>query len=391
MPDGAYTVLAVENLYSIIVELSFPGAGGITPGTVKFDGSLEQDQGNIFTPAVIEINKPQSFNTEFSAWCWGNGLESDRIYDDFNETEKDFSVRVTTPVEDYKQVRSEASICYSGIFKQGSGINRLNEFNLSLSNFKYLDRDFGSIQKLYARNTDLVVFQQDKVSNVLYEKNVMFDSIGGGQVVSIPEVLGTQIPMAGEYGISNNPESFDDWGQLVFFTDARKGLVLQMENDQITEISDWGMRDFFRDIMRENPYTQKLGCYDPYQHKYMLAFNDQKVIPCELTLSRYGYSGPSSPFGVNAFLINTDTSWTIEVQNEGYGTNWVSNYATAGFGPQEIFINVAQNNTGFNRIVTFVVYYCDGLSQEFLLKQAKGKRGQVVLTVFNNPTPVVKG
>jgi hypothetical protein len=48
------------------------------------------------------------------------------------------------------------------------------------------------------------------------------------------------------------------------------------------------------------------------------------------------------------------------------------------------------NNTGFNRIVTFVVYYCDGLSQEFLLKQAKGKRGQVVLTVFNNPTPVIK-
>ena len=391
MPDGAYTVLFVENLYSIIVELGFPGAGGITPGTVKFDGSLEQDQGNTFTPAVIEINKPQSFNTEFSAWCWGNGLESDRIYDDFNETEKDFSVRVTTPVEDYKQVRSEASICYSGIFKQGSGINRMNEFNLSLSNFKYLDRDFGSIQKLYARNTDLVVFQQSKVSNVLYEKNVMFDSIGGGQVVSIPEVLGTQIPMSGEYGISNNPESFDNWGQSVFFTDARKGLVLQMENDQITEVSGWGMADFFRDIMRENPYTQKLGCYDPYLHKYILAFNDQKVVPCKLTLSRYSYKGPSTPFNVMAFLISTDSAWTISVQNDGYGTNWVSNYATSGFGPQNIFINVAQNNTGFNRFVTFVVSYCDGLTQEFVLNQAKGKRGDVVLTVFNNPTPVIKG
>ena len=390
MPDGTYTVLAVENLYSIIVELGFPGAGGITPGTVKFDGSLEQDQGNIFTPAVIEINKPQSFNTEFSAWCWGNGLESDRIYDDFNQTEKDFSVRVTTPVEDYKQVRSEASICYSGIFKQGSGINRLNEFNLSLSNFKYLDRDFGSIQKMYARNTDIVVFQQNKVSNVLYEKNVLFDSVGGGQVVSIPEVLGTQIPMIGEYGISNNPESFDNWGQLVFFTDARKGLVLQMENDQITEISSWGMNDFFRDIMRENPYTQKLGCYDPYLHKYVLAFNDQKVVPCKLTLSRYLYKGPSNSFGIMAFLIDTDTSWTISVQEEGYGTYWVSDYATSGFGPQNIFINVAQNTTGFNRFVTFVVSYCDGLTQEFVLSQAKGKRGQVVLTVFNNPTPVIK-
>jgi hypothetical protein len=390
MPDGTYNVLAVENLYSIIVELVFPGAGGITPGTVKFDGSLEQDQGNIFTPAVIEINKPQSFNTEFSAWCWGNGLESDRIYDDFNQTEKDFSVRVTTPVEDYKQVRSEASICYSGIFKQGSGINRLNEFNLSLSNFKYLDRDFGSIQKLYARNTDIVVFQQNKVSNVLYEKNVLFDSVGGGQVVSIPEVLGTQIPMIGEYGISNNPESFDDWGTTVFFTDARKGLVLQMENDQITEVSSWGMNDFFRDIMRNNPYTQKLGCYDPYLHKYVLAFNDQKVVPCKLTLSRYSYKGPSNAFGIMAFLIDTDTSWTISVQNEGYGTYWVSDYATSGFGSQNIFINVAKNTTGFNRFVTFVVSYCDGLTQEFVLNQAKGKRGQVVLTVFNNPTPVIK-
>jgi hypothetical protein len=390
MPDGTYTIIAVEDLYSVIIDLAFPGSGATTGGTIKFDGSLEQNQGGAFTSAVIEINKPQSFNTEFSAWCWGNGLESDRIYDDFNQTEKDFSVRVTTPVEDYKQVRSEASICYSGIFKQGSGINRLNEFNLSLSNFKYLDRDFGSIQKLYARNTDLVVFQQNKVSNVLYEKNILFDSVGGGQVVSIPEVLGNQIPMAGEYGISNNPESFDDWGQLVFFTDARRGLVLQIENDQITEISDWGMKDFFRDIMRENPYTQKLGCYDPYQHKYVLAFNDQKVIPCKLTLSRYSYKGPATPFNFTAFFINTDTSWTISVQNEGYGTYWVSNYATSGYGPQNVSINVAANNTGFNRFVTFVVTYCDGLTQEFVLTQAKGNRGEVVLTVFNNPTQVVK-
>jgi hypothetical protein len=229
------------------------------------------------------------------------------------------------------------------------------------------------------------------VSNVLYEKNVLFDSVGGGQVVSIPEVLGNQIPMVGEYGISNNPESFDDWGTTVFFTDARKGLVLQMENDQITEVSSWGMNDFFRDIMRNNPYTQKLGCYDPYLHKYVLAFNDQKVFPCILTLSRYSYKGPSTPFNIMAFLISTDTSWTISVQNNGYGTNWVSNYATSGFGSQNIFVNVAQNNTGFNRFVTFVVSYCDGLTQEFVLNQAKGKRGQVVLTVFNNPTPVIKG
>jgi hypothetical protein len=122
----------------------------------------------------------------------------------------------------------------------------------------------------------------------------------------------------------------------------------------------------------------------------VLAFNEQRVIPCKLTLSRYSYKGPSLAFNVNAFLINTDTSWTISVKDNGYGTNWVSNYSTSGFGPQNIFINVSQNNTGFNRFVTFVVSYCDGLTQEFVLNQARGRRGKVVLTVFNNPTPVIR-
>ena len=64
---------------------------------------------------------------------------------------------------------------------------------MSNANFKYLDQDFGSIQKLYSRDTDLVVFQENKVSKVLYEKNLLSDAVGGGTIASIPQVLGTQI------------------------------------------------------------------------------------------------------------------------------------------------------------------------------------------------------
>ena len=382
--SGTWTVTAVPDLYTVVTDAPFPGAGGPTPGTVSLEGTAEFDQTNT-QAAVIQLNKPMSANSEFNAWCWGNGLESDRIYDDFNETRKDLSPRVQVPIEDYKQIRNEASICYSGVFKDNSSLNRLNEFNLSLSNFKYLERDFGSIQKLYATDTNLYVFQENKVSQVLYGKNILFDSIGGGQVVSIPEVLGTQVPMNGEWGISKHPESFAKWGTDVYFADQRRGVVLQMVGEQILEISSLGMTDYFRDLMKDNPNTQKLGAYDPHNNMYVLASNDQRSIPCVLTIAPKKRSVPKDgPLGYFMFTITTDVSWTITLVNTGYGTSWVTDYPTSGNGSQDVYATIAQNATVNNRTVEFEVEYCDGLTETFTLTQARGKRGKPVVFVLSN-------
>lgn len=382
--NGIRTVKAVPDLYTIVINLAFPGAGPTTPGTVALDGISEFDQ-TASQDAVIQINKPMSDNSEFNAWCWGNGLESDRIYDDFNDTRKDLSPRVQVPIEDYKQIRNEAAICYSGVFKDNSSLNRLNEFNLSLANFKYLERGFGSIQKLHATDTNLYVFQENKVSQVLYGKNILFDSIGGGQVVSIPEVLGTQVPMNGEWGISKHPESFAKWGTDVYFADQRRGVVLQMVGEQILEISSLGMTDYFRDLMKDNPNTQKLGAYDPHNNMYVLASNDQRSIPCILTISPKKRSIPKDgPLSYFMFTITTDVSWTITLVNTGYGTSWATNYPTSGNGSQDVYATIAQNTTINNRTIEFEVEYCDGLTETFTLTQARGKRGKPVVLVLSN-------
>jgi hypothetical protein len=73
-----------------------------------------------------------------------------------------------------------------------------------------------------------LVLHQDKITKVLYGKNLLFDAVGGGQVASVPEVLGNQIAHPSEYGISNNPESFAKHANILFFSDARRGAVLQM-------------------------------------------------------------------------------------------------------------------------------------------------------------------
>jgi hypothetical protein len=378
--NDTWTVTQVPDLYTIVIDAPWPGSGPETPGTVSFFNTEEQDQDDATTPAKIEINKPMSFNTDNNGWSWGNGLESDRIYDDFNQTTKGFSVRVQVPIENYKQIRNEASICYSGVYQYNTALNRLNEFNLSLSNFKYLDRDFGSIQKLYARDTDLLVFQENKISNVLYGKNVMFDSIGGGQIVTIPEVLGTQIPMSGEWGISKNPESFAKYGTQLFFTDARRGVVLRLSENQIDEISSYGLNDYFRDLMKDNPTTQKIGAYDPYDNMYVLSTNEQRVLPCILTINREKFSVPKNgPLGYYMFSINTDIEWELSLVDTGYGTEWVTDYPSEGSGSKDINATVSLNNTGLNRTVKFEVTYCDGLKAEFILTQARGRLGKVIV------------
>jgi hypothetical protein len=384
-PSGDYTVLYTPDRYTVVLDTPWVGSGPTTGGYIKLSGSLNEDQASgVFTPAIIELNTPANPNCDYNAWTWGNGLESDRIYDDFNETTIEYSPRATTVIDNYKQIRNDASICYSGIYNENTQYNRLNEFNLSLANFKYLDREFGSIQKLHARDTDLTVFQEKKVSRVLYGKNVLFDSAGGGQVASIPEVLGTQIPKPYEYGISRAPESFATWGDLIWFADPRNGVVIQMEGDTMVEVSSLGMKDYFRDLMRDNPFTQKLGAYDPYNHMYFISNNSERSIPCNLSISREVLKVPKDAAGYLFFSIESDTSWTISLVNTGDGTNWVNGFQAIGNGSQNIFGNVSQNLTASNRSVNFVVTYCDGQTETFTLSQAKGRKGVLVTLVYSN-------
>ena len=391
--SGYYNVLFVPDPYNIIIDLNFPGSGPVTPGYVSYD-IVESDQTlyNITAgAATIKINNPgNTINSDFNAWSYGNGLETFRIRDDYSEATLEYSPRVTLEIDDYQQKTSKNAISYSGVYGENTNFNALNEFNLSKANFKYLDSEFGSIQKLYARDTDLIVFQEDKVSSVLYGKNLLSDAVGGGQVVSVPEVLGTQIAFPVEYGISTNPESFGVWGDSIFFTDSKRGSVLTMTGNQIQEISAFGMQDYFIELMREYPNTQKLGCYDPHNQTYILASNDISITNCALRLNRLSKTVASntSSFQNNLFTIICDVSWSITLQNMGYGTSWVSNYQLFGFGTTDITAIIAQNLTGANRSLRFVVTYCDGKQQKFLLTQGASPAGNIINVVIHNPLPV---
>jgi hypothetical protein len=229
----------------------------------------------------ISLNIPAIIDTEFfNCFSFGNGAESYKIRDSIVGRTFNLGERVTTVSEqEYAEVDRFADITYSGNYNLETNVNRLNEFNKGLSNFKNCEISFGEIQVLDGRETDVLVLQEDKISYVLAGKNLLSDASAGNIITATPEVLGTQIARTDKYGISFNPESYVQWGFDRYFTDAKRGAVIQLkgnssQSDQLGVISQQNMRTWFRDTFNESFNTQKLGGFDPYMNEYVLSSND---------------------------------------------------------------------------------------------------------------------
>jgi hypothetical protein len=223
-------------------------------------------------------------------FTFANGVESYKIEDSLAAPYFRLGQRVSSVSgQDFQLTDRYASVTYSGIFNPENNVNKLNEFNLGLGNFKDLERRFGSIQKMSGRQTDILVLQEDKISYVLAGKNVLSDAAAGvGAIAAIPEVLGNQIARIEEYGISLNPESYVEWGFNKYFTDQKRGAVIQLagagRDENLDVISNQGMRPWFRDLFINEGDTQKLGGYDPYMDEYVLSSNDVVVTPDRYTI-----------------------------------------------------------------------------------------------------------
>jgi hypothetical protein len=226
-----------------------------------------QDQTNSL-PAVINLDF-------FNCYVQGNGAESYRIKDAVNQKFLNIDLKPTsTSIEPYKEIRRFADMTYGEAFVESTNFNGLNVFNLSKGNFKELDKQYGSIQLLYSRDTNIVVFQEDKTSYVLFGKDIINQANGIPAITAIPEILGQQVPYQGENGIGKNPESFAVDAYRGYFINPRKGTPIRLSNDGTTEIN-YGMISYFRDLLINNPTSKKLGGFDPYHKKYVLTASDE--------------------------------------------------------------------------------------------------------------------
>ena len=270
IPTEALPDVWYENDLSFSIDANGQHTGNVQNQEIAFQNTT----GTTPKDAIIDTGF-------YDCIAFGNGVESYKIRDSINGKALTYGNRVTTTsAQIFREADRFADLTYSGIFNDESNVNRLNEFNLGLLNFKPLEDSYGPIEKLDGRRTDVLVLQEDKISYVLVGKDLLSDASGGGALTSVPQVLGTQIARAEAYGISNNPESYASYGADKFFTDSKRGAVIQLrgssaQNDQLKVISQFGMRGWFRDFFINTIGNQKLGGFDPYMNEFVLASNGQ--------------------------------------------------------------------------------------------------------------------
>jgi hypothetical protein len=148
------------------------------------------------------------------------------------------------------------------------------------------------------------------------------------------------------------------------------------------------MVEYFREIMTEGLNTQKLGAFDPFLNLYTLSVNDREVDKCFLDISGRIRTLESNTGGDSyyMFTINSNANWDITVSSLGFGTDWIDLPVTSGFGNLDIFALVDSNVSSINRKLLITVTFCGGQTKTFILSQARGKKGSVVVAVFNHET-----
>jgi hypothetical protein len=310
-------------------------------------------------------------------------IEESRIRGGYNNTSVDFGVKAYLVEDEPKQSHKFSGLIHSGIFNSRTGFNATNQFSVGEDITRTIDPANGSIQKLYAEDTNLIIFQENKVSKSLIDKDAIYSAEGNASVTSRNLVIGQNVAFGGEFGISTDPESFAVNGYRKYFTDRDQNIVCRLSMDGITPISSFGMVDFFRDKLSTAKVGGVKGGWDAHNKQYVLSIesdpnNNNKGLPEYNTLSfDESVKGWTSLFDYRPNQI-------ISLNN---------NYFTANSGKLYIHYTLASNTTArgvfygvtYNSNVTFVFNGNPQMVKNFQTINYEGDSGWKMLS-FNTNT-----
>jgi len=216
-------------------------------------------------------------------------VEEARIRGGFNNTNVDYGVKAYL-VEDEPNASTRINtLIYSGIYNSRTGINDTNVFSVGKNITKSADPANGSIQKLYAEDTNLIIFQESKISRALINKDAIYAAEGGGTVTASNLTIGVIQPIPGKYGISRNPESFAVYGNNKYFSDENNNTLLKLSGGGLQEISGFGMTDFFRDQLNSMNTPQGRGFaqggWDIHNKQYVVSIYQNPLLNPTATFS----------------------------------------------------------------------------------------------------------
>ncbi|MBT7928752.1 hypothetical protein HN682_02375, partial [Candidatus Peregrinibacteria bacterium] len=212
-------------------------------------------------------------------------------------------------VEDAVETIREASITYSGKSNPNSSKLNYSSFNLTLSNFKDLQEEFGDINYMCNMEGDVFVIQSDRCTLVPASKTLFSDVQGTNTVAASKSPLGQERVFAGRAGCDNNPESVVQVSAYVYFAHKNLGKVYRFNpSNGVQEISEQGMASFFRKLFKEalnlssDPLkndVRVVGGFDPVNEEYLLTVLNPKTYGIVDDGGGMAITGCTDPYACN--------------------------------------------------------------------------------------------
>lgn len=262
-------------------------------------------------------------------------IEESRIRGGYNNTSTDIGVKAHIVEDNPNNQNRFNTLIYSGVFNSRTGVNQTNEFSVGEDITRSVDPAHGQIMKLYAEDTNLIIFQEDKVNRALIDKDAIYTAEGQALTASGRMIVGQIVPYKGKYGIATNPFSFAVYGYRKYFTDRKRGCVLRLTTGgEIVEISGYGMHDFFRDQLTQDGITRIVGGWDNHTKNYILSIQTAS-----------GYSTTSFDEGVQGWTSFFDfkPSFMFSLTSTFFSTNSGKLYSHYGSSAHGRFYDAPNN------------------------------------------------
>jgi hypothetical protein len=287
---------------------------------------------------------PQSITDNSANWF----IEESRIFGGYNNTSTDYGVRAYLVENTSSQQVRGSSIIYSGVFNNRTGVNKTNVFSIGDNITTSLNPEDGTIQKIYSEDTNLIVLQENKSQRILIDKDTIYTTEGGTQTQTAKTVVGQTIPYLGEYGISTNPESFAIYGGRKYYADKNRNAILRLSRDGITEISSYGMKDYFRDELNLISDSFKRCSY---------SYDIENVVGTEPTYLTFLDTDVTTPFELGMKVEFPTPDGNEYIINEIAKDSPVAGKQTIRVSPDYSYIGVPTLSNGDT--VTFVKFIKD--------------------------------
>ena len=243
------SAINLQKFHAVYPGVPYKGWSGTSTDLIEYDGSLNfTNSGSVSAPK----SNVATGSVIFDDTAGSNFIvEESRIRGAFNNTPSELGVRAFLREDSNESKYRSNALIYSGVFNSRTGFNETNVFSIGQDITRAVDPGYGSVQLLDAMDNDLTIIQENKVNRALIDKDAIFTAEGQALTTAGKVVIGQITPYTGDYGISRNPESFAKYGFRRYFADKYRNAILRLSRDGITEISEYGMKDFFRDNLNK--------------------------------------------------------------------------------------------------------------------------------------------